>query len=145
MNEARCDSAKRIVTVKAINKKLWVVVGWCFFALGFVGVFLPVLPTTPFMILALWAFTKGSEKWRNYLLNHPRFGRPLQDWERYRLIPRKAKAMAVGMMLLSAAYLIGFAEVPFWALMAALGLMLVGASYVLTRPSEVAKPLSADE
>ncbi|NRA85970.1 MAG: YbaN family protein [Rhizobiales bacterium] len=73
----------------------YLTLGYVSFALGFIGIFLPILPTTPFMIVALWAFSKGSKKMHNWLLNHPRFGESLQNWETHKIIPMKAKLTAL--------------------------------------------------
>ncbi len=108
------------------------------FSIGFIGAFLPVLPTTPFMILALGCFSKGSESLHNWLYHHPTFGPALRDWDKHRMIPIKAKITAVSMMSISAIYLIFFSGAPNIAIIIALGLMVWGAIYVLTRPSRPA-------
>ncbi|MBT5187260.1 MAG: YbaN family protein [Kordiimonadaceae bacterium] len=112
--------------------------GWLFFTLGFIGVFLPVLPTTPFMILALWGFSKGSERLHNWLYTHPKYGQALQDWDKYRVIPLKAKITAITMMSISAFIIIFYIDVPKYGLYCALALMAYGAFYVLTKPSKKA-------
>ena len=105
------------------------------FALGFIGAFLPVLPTTPLMILALWGFSNGSENLHEWLYNHPKYGGALRDWDQHRMIPIKAKVTAISMMSLSATYLIFFSGAPNIAIICALGLMSYGAIYVLLKPS----------
>lgn len=109
--------------------------GWFFFGVGALGAFLPVLPTTPFMILALWAFTKSSERLRRWLYTHRVFGPPLQQWNEHRVIPAQAKMVALGTMSLSLAYLVIFSGLtwPWIALSAAL--MAFGAYFILTKPS----------
>jgi len=109
--------------------------GWTFFGLGFVGAFLPVLPTTPLMILALWAFTRGSTRLREWLYNHPSFGPPLQRWHEHRVIPARAKMAALGAMSVSLAGLIVFTQLAPLVLAATGALMAYGAVYVLTKPS----------
>lgn len=108
---------------------------WLCFAVGFVGAFLPVLPTTPFMLLALWGFSKGSVTLHTWLYNHPKFGETLQYWDQYGVIPIKAKITAISMMTVSALILIFFTEIPQFGILSAIGLMLIGAVFVLTRPS----------
>ena len=113
------------------------------FTLGFIGAFLPVLPTTPLMILALWGFSKGSETLHSWLYNHPRFGSALQNWDSYRVIPFKAKLTAVGMMSISASYLLIFSQAPNIVIIISLGLMIYGALYILSKPSN--KPVIPDD
>jgi uncharacterized membrane protein YbaN (DUF454 family) len=122
------------------KRLLYLTFGWTMFTLGFVGTFLPVLPTTPFMILALWRFSNGSETIHDWLYNHPRFGPALQDWDQYRMIPVKAKITAVTMMTISATYLIFFSDISNFAIILAIGLMAYGAIYVLTKPSRYVEP-----
>lgn len=116
---------------------MYIILGWLFFATGFIGIFLPVLPTTPLMILALWAFSKGSARMHHWLYTHPRFGNMLQQWDKYRVIPIKAKMMAMTFMSASAIYLIFFSPVPSYAVFMSVGCMIGAATYVLSRRSRV--------
>ena len=83
--------------------KRWIYfsIGWLFFGLGVVGAFLPVLPTTPLMIIALWAFSKSSERFETWLYKQRIFGPPLQRWHKYRVISAPAKMASVGAMAAS--------------------------------------------
>jgi len=110
-------------------------IGWFFFGLGVLGAFLPVLPTTPFMIVALWAFSQSSERFRNWLYNHRVFGPPLRRWHEHRVIPVSAKMASIGAMAASLAYLVFFTDTPLPVLAATGALMLFGACYILTKPS----------
>ena len=87
-------------------KALYFAMGLCFFGLGAVGTVVPGLPTTPFMLLALWAFSRSSERFHNWLYNHPVFGPPLQQWREHGIIPVRAKVLAVSVMTLSVVYLV---------------------------------------
>lgn len=113
----------------------YLALGWTFFGLGFLGAFLPVLPTTPLMILALWAFTRGSARLQHWLYNHPTFGPPLQRWHENRVIPARAKMASVGAMSVSFGYLLIFTDLSPAILVATGALMAYGAWYVLTKPS----------
>lgn len=124
--------------ISRIDRWVWLAAGWGFFALGVIGAFLPVLPTTPFMIVALWAFSKSSERFRNWLYNHPVFGPPLQRWHQHRVISRAGKMAAVGAMGASFAYLTIFTGANATVLFATGALMCGAAGYILSKPSEVA-------
>lgn len=128
---------KQKYTAKSI---FYISLGCLCFALGFVGIFLPILPTTPFMIVALWAFSKGSKKMHHWLINHPRFGKTLQDWETHKVIPLKAKLTALTFILASATYILFFSNIPIYAVIMSVGTMACAITYVLTRPS---KPINA--
>lgn len=82
---------------------VFLVLGWICVGLGFVGAFLPGLPTTVFLIIALWAFSKSSDRLRWWLWTHPKFGATLRAWHMHRVIPPPAKAAAVVMMMVSVA------------------------------------------
>lgn len=74
---------------------LWRALGLLFFLVGLVGIVLPVMPTVPFWLVALWAFGKGHPAWRARLLAHPVYGPSLRVWQEQRAIPRRAKYAAL--------------------------------------------------
>lgn len=73
---------------------LWLAAGLVSLGLGIVGIFLPLLPTTPFVLLAAWCFSRGSTRCEAWLLGHKRFGPMVRDWRRYRAVPLRAKQLA---------------------------------------------------
>lgn len=73
--------------------------------LGTLGAFLPVLPTTPFLILAAWCFLKSSERAHAWIYRQPLFGKALKDWEKNRSIARPTKLIATSMIILSMAFI----------------------------------------
>ncbi len=109
--------------------------GWLFFALGAIGALLPVIPTTPFMLLALWAFSQSSERFHNWLYNHRFFGPPLQKWHQYRVIPLPAKIVSVSFMSISLVYMTLFVPVAIWLKLIVATLMVYGAWFILSKPS----------
>lgn len=101
--------------------------------LAALGVFLPVLPTTPFLLLAVWAFARASPRLHAWLYEHPRFGPFLRDWRDEGAIPRRAKVAAVLGMLL-AWHIVFFTVANPWV-PAAVGVCLgLVAAYVVSRP-----------
>lgn len=68
--------------------------------LGILGIFLPLLPTTPFVLLAAFCFSRSSTRCEAWLLDHPRFGPMIRDWRQHRAIPWRAKQLAWTMMAL---------------------------------------------
>lgn len=108
--------------------------GWLNVGLGVAGLLLPVVPTTIFLILALWAFSKSWVRFHDWLYSHPRLGRSLRAWHRERIIPLPAKCLALGMMGASLLYVTLFVAEG-WALPLGLGLGLGAvAAYIVTRP-----------
>ncbi len=120
-------------------KAVYLILGFLFFGLGAVGVVVPGLPTTVFMLLALWAFARSSQRFHQWLYHHRLFGPPLQEWQRYRVIPLRAKVLAVSMMAASLSYLVLFTRTPLWIDLVTLLVMLYGAWFILSKPS--ARPL----
>ena len=72
--------------------------GFVFLALAVVGVFLPLLPTTPFVILAAGCFARSSERMHQWILANPTFGPMVHDWEQKRCVSCRVKAIAIGSM-----------------------------------------------
>jgi uncharacterized membrane protein YbaN (DUF454 family) len=115
-------------------RPLWLALGWVALALGAVGAALPLLPTTPFVILAAFAFGKSSPEMRRRLESHRHFGPAIRDWEERGAIRPRYKALAVLLMAASFAFAVALA-LPVRAL-AIQGTVLVAVSaWMLTRPS----------
>lgn len=79
----------------------FLLLGGVFFILGIVGIVLPVLPTTPFILLTAGCWARGSLRFHRWLIAHPVFGKMVSDWQEKRAIPRYAKYLAWTMMTLS--------------------------------------------
>ena len=112
---------------------LWFIFGWLSVALGLLGAFLPILPTTPFMLLAAFAFGKSSPRFHRWIVEHPTFGPPVRDWQAHGAISRRAKIMATGAMLavLAISVVLGLK----WQIIALQAAILVAVSlFILTRP-----------
>jgi len=133
-----------------VQQRSWVhfaliALGWFLVGIGLVGVFLPVLPTTPFVLLALWCFARSSRRFHDWLYHHPRLGPLAQAWVQHRVVPLRAKLLSVSMMAASLLYVtLAFADS--WWLPVVLGLTMGAvAAYILTRPSRVPLLTSARE
>ena len=108
--------------------------GWLCVGMGLVGIVVPGLPTTLFIILAAWAFSRSSEKFQFWLITHPRFGPAVRDWRDRGAVPRKAKVFAVVMMTTSFVLTLLFMNVD-WRLLTIMAVTMIGAGiYVCTRP-----------
>lgn len=78
---------------------IWLIAGLLSFALGAVGMFVPLLPTVPLMLLATFFFARSSERLHHWLLKHPRFGPAITDWTDRGAIARPAKWLATTSIL----------------------------------------------
>ena len=112
---------------------VWISVGAIALVLGTVGIFLPLLPTTPFLILAAFAFANSSSRLHTWLVEHDIFGPLISNWRRYGAISRPAKVAA----LLSMLVVIGFSvvlQVPASLIVVQVLVLSVVALFVVSRP-----------
>ena len=110
--------------------------GWLCVSLGFIGIFVPGIPTTIFLIIALWAFTKSSKKLRNWLLNHKRFGPILNNWQQHKVVPRRAKILMVVLMSL-ASVLFHYSLQNLYLTIGLVIILVLVAIYVISLPSKI--------
>lgn len=114
-------------------RPVWFSLGLASTGLGIAGAVLPLLPTTPFLLLAAFCFARSSPRFHRWLLEHPQFGRLITDWQRYGAVSTRAKRAAVAVMTLTLAigYAVGLAT---WMLALQALVMAVVAVFLLTRP-----------
>ena len=116
-------------------RPLLFILGCLLFGLGFVGVFVPVLPTTPLMLLALWCFARRSGRFHDWLYTHRIFGPPLQQNRQHRVIPVVAKSTALLFMAASLVYIFIFLQTAVWMKLLITCSMALGAWFILSKPS----------
>jgi len=119
-----------------VKRVLLLALGWGCVGLAFIGIFVPGIPTTPFLIVALWAFAQSSKKFHAWLLNHKRFGPILQNWESHRVVPRKAKTLMVILQFFAVIMFHFTIQNIYLTGILAITLIIV-ARWVLTFPSEL--------
>ena len=118
-----------------MKRTILISLGWLCVGLGFVGVFVPGIPTTIFLIIALWAFTKSSKKLRHWLLNHKRFGPILNNWQQHKVVPRRAKILMVVLMSL-AVVLFYYSLQNLYLTIGLIIILVLVAVYVISLPSK---------
>jgi uncharacterized membrane protein YbaN (DUF454 family) len=117
-----------------MKRAIWRATGLLLVGIGFVGIFVPLLPTVDFLLLALPCFARSSPRLEAWLLDHPRFGPALSAWQEHRAVPRHAKIMACLGMSLSFALFLWHVR-PGFAWAAGLGVfMLFWAVWIARRP-----------
>ena len=84
-------------TGQTIKKYIFIGCGCLSILLGIFGIFLPLLPTTPFLLLAAYFFTRSSKRLHSWLIHHKTFGQYIYQYETYRAMDRKTKLVAVGL------------------------------------------------
>lgn len=119
---------------------LLVAAGTCFVVLGVLGAFLPVLPTTPFLLLAAACYARASTRFYNFLLNSRAFGPTIREWQRHRSIAWRTKIFSITLMALTlSASIVFFVEDPrYRAALAVFGVLL--ALYLYRLPSRDRPP-----
>ena len=115
-------------------KYLYLAVGFFLFALGFVGIFLPVLPTVLFWIGAVWCFARSSQKMYDKIIAWPKVGPQIQAYLDQGIISRKGKFLACGSMFLISIYL-SFSPMNELLKLVVFSFLAIGVVYVATRKS----------
>ena len=112
---------------------LWLLLAYAALGLGIVGIFLPGLPTTPFVLLAAYAAARGSDRLHAWMLGHRLYGPMIRDWQATGSVSRRAKQWAIGSMAVCA--VIFFLTAPKWWMAAiGTGIMAVVGTWLWLRP-----------
>jgi hypothetical protein len=114
-------------------RHLWGVAGGLCVGLGVIGIALPLLPTTPFLLLAAFCFARGSPRLHDWLVNHMHLGPPILAWHTYRAVSRASKRAATLALALTFA-VAWWSGIPGWALLLHGTAMLVLGAFLWTRP-----------
>lgn len=118
-----------------MKKVLLVTVGHFFLLLGIIGAFLPVLPTTPFLLLAAYFYSRSDSPLLIWLKEHKVFGPPLKDWQNSGVIGLKAKWLATAMLLLVMVWRIPLLPVVLAIKILAETVLVAVLIFIWTRPS----------
>ena len=115
-----------------------IVLGWICVGIAFIGIFTPGIPTTPLLIVALWAFSKSSKKLHTWLINYKRFGPILKNWEDHKVVSKNAKITMVILQIIAVIFFYWSTKSLLYSLILVVVLIFV-AKYVLSLPSSVPK------
>lgn len=122
----------------------WWLLAYASLAMGIVGVVVPGLPTTVFVIVAAWAAARGSQRLERRLLDDPRFGPMIRSWREHRAVPRRAKWMATWTMLASATVLLALmlftSSRSAWTALLPIACMILVGTWLWLRPEPPADP-----
>ena len=112
---------------------LWLTVGLGASACGIAGAALPLVPTTPFLMVAAFAFARSSPRLHDWLLTHPSLGPPIEAWTKHGAIPRSAKRAAAVLMVAGLALTAGVGA-PAWLIGGQAAVLAAAAVFIFSRP-----------
>ena len=116
-----------------MKRSVWLLLGLLATVCGIVGTVLPLVPTTPFLLVAAFAFARSSPRLHNWLMEHRHFGPLVLNWQRHGSIDRKTKVLSVAVMAGMLA-LTWFSDLALWILATQAAVLTIVASWILTRP-----------
>lgn len=121
-----------------LKRALWLCLGMLFLGLGMIGVLLPGLPTTPFMLLAAACFARSSKRFYSWLLNNPLFGEKVRRYRAGHGIPPRIKLIAVSLASLFIGYaaLFGIPSELLFLRLAVASVGVFGVWFILSRPTD---------
>lgn len=126
-----------------VPRWLYLVFAWAMLALGLIGIVLPGLPTTPFILLSAWAAARGSTRMHRWLLEHRTFGPMIRDWQAQGAVSRRNKWVATFTMLACAVILLLTAP-RLWMAATGFSVMLLTGTWLWLRPEPGANPRPSD-
>lgn len=119
---------------RQVIRLLWLACGLLSLGVGIIGIVLPLLPTTVFLLLAAFCFARGSQRLHDWLVHHPRLGPPIRDWQRHGAISKRAKRMA--MLAIVAVFVASILfGAPIHVIVVQLVVLSAVSVFILTRPN----------
>ena len=118
----------------ANTRFFWLLAGLAAVAIGAVGVVLPLLPTTPFLLVAAFAFARSSDRLNSWLREHRAFGPLIDNWHRDGSIGRETKRTAI-IVIFVTPVITWLLDAPLWVLVCQIVVLTAAAIFILTRPS----------
>ena len=138
------SSRKPLGLRKRLMRQLWLALALLFVGLGSAGVVLPLVPTTPFLLLAAYCASRSSPALHAWLYSHPRFGPLLRNWRDHRAIPRRTKLLGIALIAASWTWMWITVE-PLYLRLTVTALMAFGVVFLATRPNGPSDERSDDE
>ena len=120
-----------------MKKMIYLIIGHLCLILGIVGAFIPVLPTTPFLLLAAFLYSQSSPKLHNWIISHKYLGPPVKDWQDRGVIGLKAKMIATVMIVLVIGLRFPSLAVNTWIKVSATIILMAVLIFIWTRPSKI--------
>lgn len=114
---------------------LLLLAGHFFLLLGIAGAFLPLLPTTPFLLLAAYFYSKSSHKLHSWILNHKYLGPPVNDWEKSGVIGLKAKIFATLMLGIVMIFQIPYLKIALALRLTVIVILILVMAFIWSRPT----------
>lgn len=136
-NETTTSPAPKAAALCGPAKYLLIGFGLICTGMGFVGLVVPGIPGVVFFLIALWAFSKSSERFHLWLYNHKVVGKPLRDWHEHRVIPVRGKIAAVGMMSITGITLFVLHADKLWLPLLATSCIIAVSIWLIRKPSVV--------
>ena len=123
------------MSLNPASRALWLIIGLSSLGCGILGVVLPLLPTTPFILVSVFAFARSSPRLHDWLISHQRFGPLITNWQRHGAIDRRTKYIALTVMVLTPpiSWLMG---VPLWIILVQICVLSLSATFIITRPEQ---------
>lgn len=117
-----------------MGRVLWQALGLACIGAGAVGALLPLIPTTPFLLVAAFAFARSSPRLHEWLISHRQFGPLINNWRQYGAIDTRSKITAIVVMVAALA-ITAIAQAPLHILLIQAGVLSASALFILTRPT----------
>jgi uncharacterized membrane protein YbaN (DUF454 family) len=120
-------------------RPIYIALGWIFVAIGVIGIVTPILPTTPFLLLAAGCFAKSSVRFHTWLMTHPKLSQPIIDWQTNGVIRRPAKILATCLIVVNVSFPLFFIKtIPDHLKIIILIVISLVLLFIWTRPSSPA-------